>query len=1229
MSLRVRTGVSSLALVAALAGWPLAALAQSTAVVADVGNALALGTSVTTAGTVLTIDGGARAGGNLFHSFTTFSLGAGDTARWTRSAGDGASVSNVISRVTGGQVSQISGTLDSTALPNASFYFVNPAGIVLGAGAQVNVPAAAYFSTAAQVRFADGGSFAVAAPDGSTLSVASPESFGFVGGQGAISITGAGATLAQASTALSFSGSDVSFVNDNLSAANRTVVRGLDLIGVGEGAHTVRLSDPLAASATGAVTVRNSAFVITSGDTPAGAFRIGGGQVELGAVSLISDTGGAARGGDIRVVADTLRISGASQIGTSARASGDAGDLSLTARDLSVDGGTLFSVTTTGAAGGRIALSADTLAVRGFATLASTNSAGGPGGDIVFTAKSLLIEDAFVVSSTLGGGRGGHVAVSAPSMQLFNANLFATSLGDGRPGDVSISGGAIEISGGSYGSSPGARSDSGGLNLTATSSLSVLGASFSASSASDNGAGAIIIRSPEVLLVQARFQADNFGAGGAGMVSIEADTLVFDETNIRVEANGAPGARLGLVRLKATGDLRLTNSIVTSNTNGQADGGIVEIAGRDVRFEDSRVQSDTIGLAEGAAGRVAVKADTLLVRNGLISSSSNSLGTGGDVVLEARTITLDTSAGIRSDASDQGDAGQVTVKAGAVSVLEGASITSRAQGGTGNAGTVSIDADSLTVVDGRISSGTTGQGDAGVVSIRAGQLLLDAERRDQTFITSETLGAGDAGGIFIDARSIVIRNGASIASDTFDTGHAGEVTLRTDSLTVQDGGFVSSDSFGDGDSGNVNITAAKLLVQGNGSDLTFISSDALGAGKAGAVTLDAKSLSVTGGGFISSDTYTSGDGGDITIRSDTISLRDFGNIRSRTLSEGQAGNIRIATGTLDLAGGGAISSEATETSFGNAGFIGIVADTVTLAKDSLISTASRGEGNAGQVGLVAKTLTVESALISSSAEQGARGASGALRIEAGTLVVRGGGSISTVSNNILPAGRVEIVAGALTVDGLRSLVSSENLAGNAAMGNPSGDRGDAGAVSIVTDGLTVANGGRITTNSFAGAAGEINIRIDRPGLLVLKGDKAPGVIQTSSGAGTGGKITIADPLAIISNGGSIQALGQQRGANVVIQSRYFINSTDRANTVEVDGDIQLQTGLYDVSSGTVSRDLSVLDASRVLRGQCPAARSTGAVSQLITRPVGPYVREPGGSPTPAPGARTAGPGACP
>jgi hypothetical protein len=157
--------------------------------------------------------------------------------------------------------------------------------------------------------------------------------------------------------------------------------------------------------------------------------------------------------------------------------------------------------------------------------------------------------------------------------------------------------------------------------------------------------------------------------------------------------------------------------------------------------------------------------------------------------------------------------------------------------------------------------------------------------------------------------------------------------------------------------------------------------------------------------------------------------------------------------------------------------------------------------------------------------------------------------------------------------------------------------------------VTVENGARISTDSFAGAAGDIEISMPDGTVLNLTGATSPGSIDTSSGIGTGGKITIGTPLAVVLNGGSITALGQQRGANVLIQSTYFVDSVDRANTVAVDGEFRIVAGLYDLSAGTVSRDLSVLDASKVLRGQCPAARSTGQVSQLITRPVGPYVRE--------------------
>src|SRR2546428_12851762 len=70
-----------------------------------------LGTTVTQTGPLYTIGGGTRPGNgpNLFHSFDRFSVGTSDTASFTGPTG----IANIFSRVTGGQRSDIDGTLRS------------------------------------------------------------------------------------------------------------------------------------------------------------------------------------------------------------------------------------------------------------------------------------------------------------------------------------------------------------------------------------------------------------------------------------------------------------------------------------------------------------------------------------------------------------------------------------------------------------------------------------------------------------------------------------------------------------------------------------------------------------------------------------------------------------------------------------------------------------------------------------------------------------------------------------------------------------------------------------------------------------------------------------------------------------------------------------------------------------------------------------------------------------
>src|SRR4051812_24076695 len=118
---------------------------------------------------------GTRRGDNLFHSFEKFGIATGQTATLT-GPGD---IKNVISRVTGGEVSNIDGTLASK-VGQADLYFINPAGVMFGPNARLDVPGSLHVSTAHELRFADGARFSAVDKVGSSLTVAPPEAFGFL-----------------------------------------------------------------------------------------------------------------------------------------------------------------------------------------------------------------------------------------------------------------------------------------------------------------------------------------------------------------------------------------------------------------------------------------------------------------------------------------------------------------------------------------------------------------------------------------------------------------------------------------------------------------------------------------------------------------------------------------------------------------------------------------------------------------------------------------------------------------------------------------------------------------------------------------------------------------------------------------------------------------------------------------------------------------------------------------
>ncbi len=109
------------------------------------------GTVVNQAGQQFNITGGTQAGRNLFHSFHQFGLNQGQVANFFSNP----AIANILARVNGGSVSYINGLIQVLG-GNSNLFLMNPAGIVFGPNASLNVPASFTATTADKIMFAGG-----------------------------------------------------------------------------------------------------------------------------------------------------------------------------------------------------------------------------------------------------------------------------------------------------------------------------------------------------------------------------------------------------------------------------------------------------------------------------------------------------------------------------------------------------------------------------------------------------------------------------------------------------------------------------------------------------------------------------------------------------------------------------------------------------------------------------------------------------------------------------------------------------------------------------------------------------------------------------------------------------------------------------------------------------------------------------------------------------------------
>ncbi|MGK7923172.1 MAG: CHAT domain-containing protein [Trichodesmium sp.] len=121
------------------------------------------------------ITGGDRSedNANLFHSFSRFNLGENQIVNFISNP----NIRNILTRVTGGDASVINGLIQVTG-GNSNLFIMNPAGIIFGANARLDVPASFVVTTGSSIGF-DSGWFNARGDNNYDILTGSPSAFAF------------------------------------------------------------------------------------------------------------------------------------------------------------------------------------------------------------------------------------------------------------------------------------------------------------------------------------------------------------------------------------------------------------------------------------------------------------------------------------------------------------------------------------------------------------------------------------------------------------------------------------------------------------------------------------------------------------------------------------------------------------------------------------------------------------------------------------------------------------------------------------------------------------------------------------------------------------------------------------------------------------------------------------------------------------------------------------------